>query len=562
MNEIARLRGGTVLKRRFSVLLLAAAGVIGGGVMFFGFDKPTTTPQQSEPSSVPEEPLAMGERLYRAYCMQCHGEKGDGDGPAARFLQPKPRYFGEGKFRLVSTVNRIPSDEDLLHVLEHGMPGSAMFPFAHLPLFGRQALVLYVRQLTRTGLEARFRQEAKQSGVEVDSAELAEDLARLTKPGDALALPDNMPESTPESVARGYVTYTKLCATCHGTTGKGDGSADQKNDNGMPTRPRDFTRGIFKSGRDPRRLYTLIRLGLPGSPMPSVSPETSSADVIDLVHYVLSLSDPTLQARAEHERTLLTARRINRKLAESVGDADWDSASAVPIAVTPLWWRDYDEPDLTVAAMHDGETLAIRLSWRDRTRNETAIRPQDFEDMAAVQLFKGSPEPFLGMGSKDRPVDVWLWNPSIQAKADHFADVDTIYPHMSVDLYPFEKRGAGPRVHSPQNQPPDFLTARKAGNLRSDPAHGFSASSLQAGGFGTSTLRPRLSQLVSARGAYQDKDGRWTVVFRRPLRLPDEGGVSLAAGDKLSIAFALWDGAARDRNGQKLVSIWHDLKVE
>jgi hypothetical protein len=296
--------------------------------------------------------------------------------------------------------------------------------------------------------------------------------------------------------------------------------------------------------------------------MPALGEGTPTGEVIDLVHYVLSLSDPTLQARAEHKRTLLTARRIRGTLANALADKEWDSATAVPIAVTPLWWRDYEEPDLTVAALHDGETLAIRLSWHDRTRNETAVRPQDFEDMAAVQLFKGSPEPFLGMGATDKPVDVWLWNPSLQAKPANFADVDTIYPHMSVDLYPFEKPGAGPRAHSPEDQPLDFITARKAGNLRSEPAHGFTASSLQAGGFGSSTLRPRLSQLVNARGIYQDKEGRWTVVFRRPLTVPAEGGVTLAAGDKLSIAFALWDGAARDRNGQKLVSIWHDLKVE
>jgi mono/diheme cytochrome c family protein len=530
--------------------------------VFFWLGKPTTSLQQSEPSNPAEELLVMGERLYRGYCVQCHGEKGGGDGPAAKFLQPKPRNFGEGKFRLVSTVNRIPSDEDLLSILEHGMPGSAMFPFAHLPSSERQALVLYVRHLTRTALEARIGQQAKESGDEIDSVELANDLDHLTKPGDTLVVPDDWPQSTPASVARGQATYAKVCAPCHGTTGKGDGAADQKNDDGTPTRPRDFTRGTFKGGRDPRRLYTLIRLGLPGSPMPSLGADTSSADVIDLVHYVLSLSDPTLQTRAEHKRTLLTARRIQGKLADILSDTNWGSASPVPIAVTPLWWRDYEEPDLIVAALHDGETLAIRLSWHDRTRNETAIRPQDFEDMAAVQLFKGSPEPFLGMGSRDKPVDVWLWNPSIQAKADHFADVDTIYPHMSVDLYPFEKPGAGPRIHSPENQHPDFLTARKAGNLRSDPAHGFTASSLQAGGFGTSTMRPRLSQRVSARGVYQDKDGRWTVVFHRPLKLPDEGGVSLAVGEKLSIAFALWDGVARDRNGQKLVSIWHDLKVE
>jgi DMSO reductase family type II enzyme heme b subunit len=48
----------------------------------------------------------------------------------------------------------------------------------------------------------------------------------------------------------------------------------------------------------------------------------------------------------------------------------------------------------------------------------------------------------------------------------------------------------------------------------------------------------------------------------RPLAATPDTGISLASGDKLSIAFALWDGEARDRNGQKLVSVWHDLKLE
>jgi DMSO reductase family type II enzyme heme b subunit len=49
---------------------------------------------------------------------------------------------------------------------------------------------------------------------------------------------------------------------------------------------------------------------------------------------------------------------------------------------------------------------------------------------------------------------------------------------------------------------------------------------------------------------------------RRPLEVSADSGIQLAAGDKLSIAFAIWDGAARDRNGQKLVSIWHDFELE
>jgi mono/diheme cytochrome c family protein len=555
----------TARRRLFFVLILAgAAAVVSGAIIWQQFGKSRLSDRPTEPASAPPEgPLAMGERLYRDNCATCHGEKGGGDGPAAKFLQPKPRNFGEGKFRLVSAVNRVPSDQDLLFVLEHGMPGSAMFPFAHLAETERQALVQHVRQLMRTAFSELMRQEAKNSGEELDPAEAAEILDRATKPGETLSLPSDLPSSTPESVARGRESYLKVCAPCHGATGKGDGVQDQRNDDGLPTRPRDLTRGIFKSGRDPERLFTRIRLGLPGSPMPSLSEDAMpSASVIDLVHYVLSLSDPSLQARAEHKRSLLIAQRVEGTLAEDIADKEWEAAKAVSIAVSPLWWRNYDEPDLTVAALHDGRALAVRMTWRDRMQNDSAVRPQDFEDMAALQLFKGKPEPFLGMGAADRPVDVWLWNPSIQAKSADFADVDTAYPHMSVDLYPFEKPSDGKRPHAPADQPPDFITARQAGNLRADPAHGFTASSLQARGFGSSTMRPRLSQVVASRGVYHEKDGRWMVVFRRPLAVPAESGITLAPGDRLSIAFALWDGAARDRNGQKLVSIWHDLKVE
>jgi DMSO reductase family type II enzyme heme b subunit len=51
-------------------------------------------------------------------------------------------------------------------------------------------------------------------------------------------------------------------------------------------------------------------------------------------------------------------------------------------------------------------------------------------------------------------------------------------------------------------------------------------------------------------------------VFHRSLAVPASDGVSLAPGGSASIAFALWDGAFRDRNGQKQASIWHDLRLE
>jgi hypothetical protein len=180
--------------------------------------------------------------------------------------------------------------------------------------------------------------------------------------------------------------------------------------------------------------------------------------------------------------------------------------------------------------------------------------------MAAVQWFKGRPEPFLGMGAAGQPLDVWLWRPSWQQRGSDYADVDTTYPNMAVDQYPFEHPGAGPRRHAVQFQNPDFLTALKAGNLQADPGRPSTGGNLTAKGFGTLTMRPRASQAVAAAGVW--KDGRWTVVLRRSLAVGAEAGLPLAPGDTVSVAFALWNGSAQDRAGQKLVSIWQDLKLE
>jgi hypothetical protein len=215
-----------------------------------------------------------------------------------------------------------------------------------------------------------------------------------------------------------------------------------------------------------------------------------------------------------------------------------------------------------VQAVHDGQSLAIRLTWRDVTRDEKAVRPQDFADMAAVQLFQGDrfQEPFLGMGARDGSVDLWLWNAASQADRTGYGDVDSTYPNMSIDTYPFEKTGETSRLHATDRQPKEFLSAWAAGNQRSDPTRVLPGSNLHARGFGSTTLRPRTSQVVTAQGEW--RDGTWSVVLRRPLVVESEAGTSLTPGQRLSIAFAIWDGTAHDRNGQKLISIWHDLELK
>ena len=43
---------------------------------------------------------SRGEKMYMANCATCHGRKGDGKGPRAYFINPKPRNFIDPNFRL------------------------------------------------------------------------------------------------------------------------------------------------------------------------------------------------------------------------------------------------------------------------------------------------------------------------------------------------------------------------------------------------------------------------------------------------------------------------------
>jgi mono/diheme cytochrome c family protein len=546
--------------------LLAGAGGVVLGVRYFfppaaeEEDKGRDRKDHSPRSFTAAQLEAAGRVHYTNHCLACHGDKGAGDGPAARFLYPRPRNFTSGEFRLVTTRNRIPSDDDLFRVITRGMPGSAMFPFAHLEAADRRALVAYVRHLTRSGLEERLKRDAAESGEKVSRARLRKALDRLALPGKALAVPAGLPSYSAASVARGHKLYVEQCSACHGKSGKGDGIQYDKDAEGMPIRPRDFTRSIFKGGSEREQLYARIKLGIPGAPMPEAAVTLSTRDIGDLINFIYSVADSSAQVPVENRRTRLVAQRVSRRISLDDSPTMWESVRPVRIVLTPLWWRNDATPHVEVAAIHDGTDLLLRLRWRDPTCNDRSVRPQDFEDMAAVQLFQGKPEPFLGMGAAGKPVDIWLWRAGWQADLVKRADVDTAYPNMAVDLYPFEKPGSGQRPHALDRQPFPFITARDVGNAQADPDLKSAAGSLRAKGFGTLTMRPRVSQAVRAHGRW--KKGLWTVTLRRPLKGPAGDGLRLALQNPVAIAFAVWDGGAGDRNGQKLVSIWHDLELE
>lgn len=79
---------------------------------------------------VSAEVLNRGFRGYRRACASCHGDRGDGRGPAGRDLDPPPRDLTAGDFRRSSVPGALPSDEDLRRVVANGIPGTAMLPWA------------------------------------------------------------------------------------------------------------------------------------------------------------------------------------------------------------------------------------------------------------------------------------------------------------------------------------------------------------------------------------------------------------------------------------------------
>src|SRR5207253_3229426 len=96
------------------------------------------------------------------HCLHCHGVTGNGRGPTARWVNPHPRDYRQGRFKFQSvdqaeergTVLK-PRREDLLQTLMEGLEGTAMPSFRVLSQKDLNALVSYVIHLSIRG-EAEY----------------------------------------------------------------------------------------------------------------------------------------------------------------------------------------------------------------------------------------------------------------------------------------------------------------------------------------------------------------------------------------------------------------------
>jgi mono/diheme cytochrome c family protein len=88
---------------------------------------------------------AAGKAIYEQRCAGCHGLTGQGDGPAAELLSPRPRDFTAGKYKMRSTASPLALDQDLFRMISEGMPGTSMPGWGILGEKDRQALVAYIK---------------------------------------------------------------------------------------------------------------------------------------------------------------------------------------------------------------------------------------------------------------------------------------------------------------------------------------------------------------------------------------------------------------------------------
>ncbi len=158
---------------------------------------------------------------------------------------------------------------------------------------------------------------------------------------------------------------------------------------------------------------------------------------------------------------------------------------------------------LDVRALHDGTDLAIVLDWRDPTEDRgSSVETDRFGDAVGVELpfsfGAGVRLPYVGMGDAGAPVALYL--------------------QRAVE-------------------------------------HGTLARALVAAGFGSSTRAPDGGVRASMR--YHAETQAWRATLVVPLVTAER---DLRAG-LVPVAFALWDGAMRERGGNKALSSWKALRL-
>ena len=185
------------------------------------------------------------------------------------------------------------------------------------------------------------------------------------------------PRGNADVVAEGESLYRDLagCGACHGEEGRGDGESSPTlaDDGDFPIRAADLTENwLFNGGGEVEDIYRRLLTGLDGTPMPSLADVITAGEMTydqlwAIAHYVRSLSPDDPPGITEVVRGVLFE---DGPPPSSVDDEAWDDIEGAylplvgQIIVMPRWF-DPRVDGVWVQAAHDGESVAVRVSWSD-----------------------------------------------------------------------------------------------------------------------------------------------------------------------------------------------------
>ncbi len=290
-HPFTRLQSG---QRRSTAMRPAAATALAAAILF-----PIVACQSESPvpASMPLSPIvapgSRGYELFQSHCAACHGREGRGDGIAAIALASTPRDFWKEPFRYVSTLEGVPTDQDLIQSIASGRLPGEMPAAPWLSEEEIDALAVYVRELNRLGWVERLTREFEDERM--SAAEIEEIATERVAPVEAVSLAMPGAGFRPDTKVGGKL-YMESCASCHGPAGRGDGIEMLLDELGRPIKVRDLTSEPIHGGADPVELFKRIRCGVPGTPMPAQA-ALSDEQVWQLVYYTRFLMGQPLDRK-------------------------------------------------------------------------------------------------------------------------------------------------------------------------------------------------------------------------------------------------------------------------
>jgi cytochrome c oxidase cbb3-type subunit 2 len=417
-------------------------------------------------------------------------------------MLPHPRDFTKAVYKIRTTASgEIPTDDDLRHIIEVGMPGTAMPEWKSRLSAGEiRSVIQYLKSFSTSSFKS---------------------------PAKAIAI-GKAPSGSGDE---GKAVFQKLeCYKCHGMGGRADGKSAPtlKDDYGNPIRPADLTENWkFRGGNSVSDIYTRLRTGLDGTPMPSFQDALDNKLITDeqlwrVAQYVHSLSPE----KAPTPREVVRAARATT-LPATPDAAGWNNVERfwVPlvgqIIAKPRWFAPTVD-GVWVQALHDGRSLAMRISWDDPSRSPDAAWDEWLGRVA--KSLTDVDGPLATQQGPDRLVVQFAQNPNDESQRPYFLGGDA---KRNVYVWRWMSE---PRVEE-----------------------GTEA------GLGKFTALPNVQVTQAARYA----DGQWQVQFTRTLASADTTQAPLfTAGHAIPVAFFAADGSSGEDEIRGAVSTWYAVYLD